>query len=86
MTISTEEDFLIGPNDTLVVLREDGTYEISFPEVFEDSDLPANVITGAAVMYALEDEELNELIHENFAIQCEEFAYMDATNDNAAKA
>ncbi len=77
-----QDDFYIGPNDTVIVLRENGTYEASFPEVdYSEPALP-HIITGAALMYALEDQHLNELIHEKFALHCEEFAYMDAINDN----
>lgn len=83
MLVSSEEELRIGPNDTVIILREDGSCEASFPEMEDGATVPSHIITGAAIMYALEDEELSELIHENFAIQCEEMAYTDAVNDNA---
>lgn len=78
----SDEELLISPSDTVIVLREDGVCEVSFPEIDENEPIPENVITGAAILNAIRDEELSELIHECFALQCERYALMDAVNDN----
>ena len=76
------QDFHIGPNDTIIVLRENGTCDASFPELEGNQEVPEHIVTAAAILHALEDDDLSEMIHESFATQCEEYAYMDASNDN----
>jgi hypothetical protein len=50
-------------------LREDGTLEASIPDL-DETDVPDNIITGAAVMLALQNERMCGLIYENFLNEC----------------
>ena len=57
------------PTDAVIVLRKDGSCEVSLPEVTGDW-VPENIVMGAAVVYALQDEELYTLIHDHFQKKC----------------
>ena len=59
----------LSENDAAIVLKEDGTLEASMPEINSDN-VPENVLTGAAILYALNDPEICQLIFKNFAEQC----------------
>lgn len=59
----------LDPWDAAIILKQDGSYETSFPNVTE-SDLPENVIIGAALAFALQNKKLCEAIRENFENQC----------------
>ncbi|MEB3702857.1 hypothetical protein Bealeia1_00047 [Candidatus Bealeia paramacronuclearis] len=59
----------LDPWDAAIILKKDGTYETSFPHVTE-SQLPENVIIGAALAFALQNKQLCEAIRENFEKQC----------------
>ena len=57
------------PMDAALILREDGTVETSIPTLAPEV-VPDHVITSAAIVYALQDEELVRLIRENFQKVC----------------
>lgn len=55
--------------DAAIILKEDGSFETSLPQVHE-GHIPENVILGAALAYALRNEDLCSLIRENFEREC----------------
>jgi len=55
----------LAPWDAAIVLKQDGTFEASLPQIHGDY-IPENVILGAALAYALRNEDLCALIRENF--------------------
>lgn len=59
----------VGPNDVVIVIREDGTFEASLPQGVPDP-LPDHLITSAALVYALRNPEMISLLHKNFALEC----------------
>lgn len=58
--------------DSLLVFRSDGTYEASLPDVAGDT-IPENVITAAMITYALQDEEIMDLLYKNLQKHCRNF-------------
>ena len=56
--------------DAAIILKQDGTCEVSLPTL-KNQLLPENVIMGAALAYALQNQKLCDLIQENFKRQCE---------------
>lgn len=70
----------LGALDAAIVLREDGSLEASLPEV-ETKVVPENIVTGAAVMFALQNDRMCELIHEHFFIECS-MLELKSVNDN----
>lgn len=59
----------LAPWDAAIVLKQDGTFETSLPQIRGDY-IPDNVILGAALAYALSNENLCTLIRENFEREC----------------
>ncbi|AIL12883.1 hypothetical protein IM40_04135 [Candidatus Paracaedimonas acanthamoebae] len=59
----------LAENDAAIVLKEDGTLEASMPEI-NSENVPENVLTGAAILYALNNPDICQLIFKNFAEQC----------------
>lgn len=57
------------PSDAAIILREDGSFETSFPED-QGAYAPDHLLTGAAVAYALRNESLLEMIMDNFVNEC----------------
>jgi hypothetical protein len=57
------------PTDAAIILKNDGTCEVSLPETHQEP-MPENIILGAALAYALQDETLCGLIHDHFHKQC----------------
>lgn len=55
--------------DAAIVLKADGTLEASLPQI-ETETVPENVLTGAALIYALNTPEICQLIYKNFAQKC----------------
>jgi hypothetical protein len=55
----------LAPWDAAIVLKQDGSFEASLPHIHGDY-IPENVILGAALAYALRNEDLCALIRENF--------------------
>lgn len=66
--------------DAAIILKEDGTLEASLPEI-ETEHVPENVLTGAALIYALSNEVLCEQIRDNFLKQSQETDLKTASND-----
>ena len=58
------------PEDAALILRADGSFETSFPED-HSTEVPDHILTGAAMAYALRDENLLEQIMDNFFSQCQ---------------
>jgi hypothetical protein len=69
MTYNFPKSLHLGPLDAAIILREDGTLEASIPDL-DETDVPDNIITGAAVMLALQNERMCGLIYENFLNEC----------------
>lgn len=59
----------VNPVDAMVVFKADGTYESSLPEIAGDN-VPEHLITAASILYALQDEEMVDLLHQHFHRQC----------------
>ncbi|GAO98548.1 hypothetical protein Cva_01211 [Caedimonas varicaedens] len=55
--------------DAAIIIKEDGTLEASLPEITTDT-VPENVFTGAALVYALSNPEICQMIYRNFAQEC----------------
>lgn len=67
----TSTTLKLAPWDAAIVLKQDGSFETSLPQIHGDY-IPENVILGAALAYALRNENLCTLIRENFERQCAE--------------
>jgi hypothetical protein len=59
----------LAPWDAAIVLKQDGTFEASLPHIQGDY-IPDNVMLGAALAYALSNDNLCTLIRENFDREC----------------
>ncbi len=59
----------LAPWDAAIILKQDGTFEASLPDIQGDS-IPENVILGAALAYALQNDDLCALIRQNFDKEC----------------
>ena len=57
------------PEDAAIILRADGSFETSFPE-HHKTDVPDHILTGAAIAYALRDENLLHRIMDHFFQEC----------------
>ena len=60
----------LAPWDAAIILKQDGTFETSLPHIQGDY-IPDNVVLGAALAYALQNDVLCTLIRENFDKECE---------------
>lgn len=60
---------ILAPWDAAIVLKQDGTFEASLPQIHGEF-IPENVMLGAALAYALRNENLCALIRENFEQEC----------------
>lgn len=69
MTSEISKSIHLGPLDAAIVLRLDGTMEAAMPEL-DLHELPDNILTGAAVMMALQNERISDLIYDNFMTEC----------------
>jgi hypothetical protein len=65
----TPTNISLSPWDAAIILKEDGTFEASLPDIHGDY-IPENIILGAALAYALRDERLCTLIREHFEQEC----------------
>ena len=81
MTIKPPTTLELGPMDAAIILREDGTLEAAIPELTDEENVPDNVITGAALMFALQNTQIYELIHEHFLQECATME-MQSVNDD----
>lgn len=61
--------FTLAPWDAAIILKQDGTFEASLPHIQGDY-IPENVMLGAALAYALQNDTLCTLIRENFDKEC----------------
>lgn len=59
----------LSPWDAAIILKQDGTFETSLPNINGDY-IPDNVVLGAALAFALRNEDLCNLIRENFEREC----------------
>ncbi len=66
--------------DAAIVLRADGSLEASIPELGMDVEVPQNIFTGAAVMFALQNPQLCDLIHDYFMEECSQLV-LEPAND-----
>jgi hypothetical protein len=57
----------LGKNDAAIILRSDGTFETSLPQI-ESETIPDNAMMGAALAYALQNPEICDVILKNFYI------------------
>jgi hypothetical protein len=55
--------------DAAIILKEDGSFETSLPHI-QGGHVPENVMMGAALAFALSNEDLCSLIRENFEREC----------------
>ena len=62
-------DLKLAHMDVAIIIREDGTLEASLPEI-HTAQVPENVFTSAALVYALNDPKMCQLIYQNFAQEC----------------
>jgi hypothetical protein len=65
----TSVNLSLSPWDAAIILKEDGSFEASLPQINGDF-IPENVKLGAALAYALRNENLCTLIRENFEQEC----------------
>lgn len=59
----------LSPWDAAIILKEDGSFETSLPQIHGDY-IPENVLLGAALAYALQNENMCALIREHFEQEC----------------
>ena len=59
----------LSPWDAAIILKEDGSFETSLPQIHGDY-IPENVLLGAALAYALRNENMCTLIREHFEQEC----------------
>jgi len=67
-------------NDAAIVLKADGTMKASLPDIVEET-VPENVFMGAALIYALNNEEMCQKIYDNFIKECGDTFPKMAAND-----
>lgn len=67
--MSSQRRVTVGPNDVVIIIRDDGTFEAVMPEAVQDP-LPDHLITSAALIYALRNPEMISILHKNFALEC----------------
>ena len=60
----------INADDAAIVIRADGTFETSFPNI-DDENIPEHIELGAALAFAIQDAKLCQKIFENFYKVCE---------------
>ena len=63
----TTNSITLGPNDAAIILRSDGSFETSLPQI-ESETIPENAMMGAALAYALQNPDICEVILRNFYI------------------
>lgn len=68
--------------DAALILRADGTFDLSLPAVQNDA-VPENIVTCAALAFAVQDVDLCKIIFTKFAESCYPTAIL-ATDRRAA--
>lgn len=71
----------LSEQDAAIIIRADGTVEASLPEITTE-EVPENVLTGAAIVYALSNPELCERIFSHFAKECVQHLPLAANQDH----
>ncbi len=69
----------LAPWDAAIVLKQDGSFETSLPQIHGDY-IPDNVLLGAALAYALRNEDLCALIRENFERESAAASSLETSN------
>ncbi len=72
---------ILGKNDAAIVLRSDGTFETSLPQI-ESETIPDNAMMGAALAYALQNPEICDVILKNFYITSSQMDNEKSSTDN----
>ncbi len=80
MTQETKGSFELGPMDAAIILREDGTLEACMPDLSQD-ELPDNVMLGTALIVALQDPEMLEILQKKLAESCLENQMIGVNDD-----
>lgn len=80
MTEQTKGKFELGPLDAAIILREDGTLEACMPDLGQD-ELPDNVMLGTALIVALQDPEMLEILQKKLAESCLENQMIGVNDD-----
>lgn len=62
-------DLKLEQMDVAIIIHEDGTLEASLPDIKSDQ-VPEHVFTSAALVYALNDPQICQLIYQSFAQEC----------------
>ena len=65
----TSTTLILAPQDAAIVLKQDGSFEASLPQIHGEH-IPDNIMLGAALAFALQNENLCALIRENFDREC----------------
>lgn len=81
-TTQHRDALALDQSDAAIVFKSDGTCVVSFPQS-QATTIPDNILTGAAVVYALRNEKLLTLIRENFDHECQRIADQTAANNSA---
>lgn len=72
----TQNSISLEANDAAIILRSDGSFETSLPQI--DSDhIPENAMMGAALAYALQNPDICEVILRNFYITSNQLDHED---------
>ena len=80
MNKKTDGNFELGPLDAAIILREDGTLEACMPDLTQD-ELPDNVMLGTALIVALQDPEVLEMLQKKLAPALLHF-FIKSSNDD----
>jgi hypothetical protein len=67
--MTTSISLSLSPWDAAIILKEDGSFETSLPQIQGDY-IPEHVLLGAALAYALRNEGMCTLIREHFEQEC----------------
>lgn len=73
----TSNTITLGEHDAAIILRADGSFETSLPQI-ESESIPENALMGAALAYALQNPDICEVILRNFYITSNQ---LDESND-----
>lgn len=80
MEQENDGNFELGPLDAAIILRNDGTLEACMPDLSQP-DLPENVILGTALIVALQDPEVLEILQKKLAESCADSQLIGANDD-----
>lgn len=60
----------MGAQDCVIILRDDGTVEAMMPPATE-AHVPDHLMMSAAILYALRNPEMVNMLHKNFALEAQ---------------